>query len=86
MMLDLNNEPEALQDQAVEPGDLYLSQKGEYWLIVAEANGRAALVVYNRNGIPRAVQTYGTSYIANNKRRVGRVELPLLPVEWEPNL
>jgi hypothetical protein len=86
LLLNLQNEPCELKTQACEPGDLYMSSKGQYWLIVAVKNGRAALIVYDQNGIPTAVQTYGSSYIESNKRRVGRVEIPTLEVEWEPNL
>lgn len=83
MFLNLANEPEQLREKQVTPGDIYMSQKGQYWLIVAEKNGRASIVVFDHTGLPTAVQTYGTAYIASNKQRVGTAVLPTLDVEWE---
>lgn len=81
MMLNLENEPLPLREAAVEAGQLYLSQKGMYWLVIAVNGNGASIVVYDRSGLPQSVQRYAVSYL-REKTLVGRAELPTLDIEW----
>lgn len=84
MRLYLAEAPLQCREQTVEAGDIYMAQKGQYWLVICVNGNGASIVVYDKTGWPQSVQRYATSYIGS-KQRVGKVELPTLEVEWDLN-
>jgi hypothetical protein len=82
MILNMENLPLALYSGEVEAGNIYQSQKGQFWLVVCVNGNGVSIVVYDKTGLPQSVQRYARSYLSE-KRLVGKVELPMLDVTWE---
>lgn len=82
MLLNMEGLPLPLQIGEIEAGQIYQSQKGQFWLVVCVNGNGCSIIVYDKSGMPQSVQRYARSYLAE-KRLVGRVEVPVLNVEWE---
>jgi len=84
MNLNMTNIPQYATGREVEVGNLYLNQKGDYWLVVSvgPVSGDVHVLRYNRDGWVTGAMRYGTHYL-RDKPLVGHVEMPLLNVIWE---
>jgi hypothetical protein len=87
--IPVDQAPEEVLRSLVEPGDVFKKAGGSpgFFLVVAiSKNGMGEMVHavgYDVTGRPNSTASYGLHYFERNLvRRVGRVSLPDLAVEW----
>jgi hypothetical protein len=83
LLLDFSDIPEGGLGLDVSPGTLWRNSFGDYWLVVATTPDGAQILRYNQDGEIMGVTRYAKSHV-REKLFMGRVELPLLKVTWEP--